>query len=102
MTVEEFPMSTTRLSRAAGLYVRLFWVGATLAIACLALVCAGNTEPLYRFEHTRLPLSWIVGGIAMFAFLAAEFYHPADSVPNKTEDRLSQLALEWESFEALS
>jgi hypothetical protein len=70
-----------------------------MAFACLALILAGNIEPVYRFEHTRFPLSWAFAAFALLAFLAAEFCHPADSFTSEVEEESSELAPEWEAVE---
>jgi hypothetical protein len=62
-------MSTVKRIWTAGFY----WIGMAMTLACFAFVLAGNTELVWRFEHTRLPLSWMFAGGAVFAFLAAEF-----------------------------
>ncbi len=49
-----------------------YWVGIAMAIACVGMIAAGNTNVLWRLEHTRLPLSWVMGIAAVLAFLAAE------------------------------
>ena len=63
------PMSESRRKWASGLY----WIGVVMTLTCIALVLAGNSEALHRFEHTGLPLSWALGGVAIIAFLGAEF-----------------------------
>jgi hypothetical protein len=54
-----------------------YWVGIATTLGCFALVLAGNTEFAWTFEHSRIPLSWVFGGIAVAAFLAAEVCHLA-------------------------
>ena len=49
-----------------------YWIGVATTVGCLALIVAGNTELFGRLEHRGLPLSWIVGCVAVVAFLAAE------------------------------
>ena len=93
-------MSTT-VRRVAGFYAGFYWIGVITTIACFAVVLASNTNPVYRFEHSRFPLSWVSAGVAMLSFLAAEFCHAANS-PNKSEaeDESPELAPEWEAIEA--
>lgn len=68
-----------------------------MTLACLAFIVTGNTELLWRFEHTRLPLSWLFGGAAVLAFLAFEF---CESAPvREAEERSSQPSPEWEAVE---
>jgi hypothetical protein len=69
----------------------VYWIGVAMAIACFALVLAGNTELVWRFEHTRLPLSWMFAGGAVLAFLATELCHPAFSLPAESKNRNVQL-----------
>jgi len=61
-------MSESRRKWAAGLY----WIGVVMTLTCIALVIAGNSETLHRFEHTGFPLSWALAGFAIIAFLGAE------------------------------
>ena len=87
--------STTQRSWTAGFY----WIGVASTLACVAFVLAGNTELVWRFEHTGLPLSWAFGGAAILAFLVDEFCDSTASLPSEAEDRRSQLSPEWEAVE---
>jgi hypothetical protein len=88
----------------ADIYVAFYWLGVVMTLACFAVVLAGNTESLYRFEHKSLPLSWGFAGAAVLAFLTAEFCHFVLALPRKSDDRsevedvASQLSLEWEAL----
>jgi hypothetical protein len=93
-------MSTTKRDGTAGVYAGLYWLGMVMTLACLALIVGGNTELLYRFEHTRFPLAWVCAGIAVLAFCAAELYHPADSLTSEAEEESLQPAPEWETVQA--
>jgi len=73
-----------------------------LALACLAVVLAGNTELVWRFEHSGFPLSWVLAGAALLAFLATEFCDFTASVPDEAEDASSQFSSEWETVELQS
>ena len=88
-------MSTPKGNWTAGFY----WIGAAMTVACFALILAGNTELVWRFEHRSFPLSWAFAGAAVLAFLAAEFCHTAIPLPSEGEDRSSQLSAEWEAAE---
>ncbi len=88
-------MSTAKRHSSAGFY----WIGVAMTLACFALVLAGNTELLWPFEHTQFPLSWVFGGGAILAFLAAEFCHIPVSRPSEEEEESSQLSAEWEAAE---
>jgi hypothetical protein len=68
-------------------------------LACVAVVLAGNTDLVWRFEHTGFPLSWAFGGAAIFAFLADELGDFSVSLPDKVEARSSQLSPDWEAVE---
>jgi hypothetical protein len=54
-----------------------YWTGVTATVLCIASVLAGNTGFVWRFEHARLPLSWILAGAAILAFALAEFVQSA-------------------------
>jgi hypothetical protein len=58
-----------------------YWIGIILTIACVALICARNTDWGWAFEHARFPLSWAAGLIAIVAFLASEYLHPDTPAP---------------------
>ena len=94
-------MSTAKRNWTVGFYDGFYWIGVALTLACFALILAGNTELVWRFEHTRFPLSWAFAGAAVLAFLAAEFCHFVFSLPHEAveEEKSSQLALEWEAVE---
>jgi len=77
----------------------LYWIGVAMTVACLVLTVAGNTELLWRFEHTGLPLSWALAGAAVLAFVAFEFCDSDSSRPREAENRSSQLSPEWEAVE---
>ncbi len=79
---------------------RMFnWIGVVLALACFAAVLAGNTELIWRFERAGFPLSWVLAGAAILAFLATEFCDTDASLPNEAEDASSQFSSEWEAVE---
>jgi hypothetical protein len=65
-------MSAFSGTRTTVLYDALYCTGVVMTLACLAFVLAGNTEILWPLEHARIPLSWVLGGIAVLSFLAAE------------------------------
>lgn len=95
----EFTMSSTKRDWTVGIHIGFYWIGMALTLMCLTLTVAGNTEFVYHFEHTRLPLSWVFAGLAVLAFVAAEVCHPADSLTGEAEDESTQLAPEWEAVE---
>jgi len=92
-------MSTTKRTWTKGLYAGFYWLGLAMTLACLALILGGNTDLLYRFEHTSFPLSWVSAGIALLAFLAAELCHSTDSVAPGAEPESPEFAPEWEAVE---
>jgi hypothetical protein len=49
-----------------------YWIGVAMAVACLSLAFAGNTEFVARFESAHIPIKWATGLFAIGAFLAAE------------------------------
>ena len=65
-----------------------------LTLGCFALVLAGNTEFGWMFEHSRLPVSWILGGAAVATFLVADLCHRAFS------DDVEEAPVQSESLEA--
>lgn len=77
-------------------------IGVVLALACFATVVAGNTELVWRFEHSGFPLSWVLAGAAILAFLATEFCDSTASFPDEAEDAGSQFSSEWETVELQS
>jgi hypothetical protein len=78
------------------------WIGVVLALACFAAVVAGNTELVWRFEHSGFPLSWVLAGAAILAFLATEFCDSTASLPDEAEGASSQFSSEWETVELQS
>ena len=91
-------MSTAKRIRATGFY----WIGVAMTLACFAFVLAGNTDLVWRFEHTGFPLSWAFAGFAVLAFLGAEFSRPVFSRLGGAEDRSSQLSPEMAAAESES
>ena len=90
-------MSAFGRTRTSGLYDALYWIGVAMTLACFALLLAGNTEVLWRYEHSGFPLSWAAGVIAVLSFLAAEFCTlPSD--PGSEQEELA-LSAELEAVE---
>jgi hypothetical protein len=65
-------MSDITRTHTSATYDAFYWIGIAATLVCFALILAGNTELLWRFEHTGFPLSWAVGALAVVSFLAAE------------------------------
>jgi hypothetical protein len=91
-------MSGFKRGSIAGFYDALYWIAVLMTVACVALVLAGNTEVLWRFEHVGFPISWAFGAVAVLAFMAAEISSPPPDVSAETEEELSPLS-EWEAVE---
>jgi hypothetical protein len=86
-------MSTAKQNWATGFY----WIGVAMTLACFALVLAGNTELVWRFEHKGFPLSWMFAGAAVIAFLVAEFGSSAAASVSAAQDQTSRLTPEFEA-----
>jgi hypothetical protein len=86
-------MSTARRNWIAAFY----WIGVAMTVACFAFILAGNTELAGRFEHRGFPLSWVFGGVAVVAFLAAEACHTALSSPEEARLPAELMAVESQS-----
>jgi hypothetical protein len=78
----------------------LYWIGMISTVTCLGFIIAGNTELLYRFEHTPFPLSWAFAGLAVLAFLAAELCGPTEFLEREAQVENTQFVPEWEAVEA--
>jgi len=94
-------VTTTKRNWMEGFY----WTGVALTLSCLALVLAGNTEFGWAFEHSRSPVSWILGGAAIVAFLVSEVCHRAisndvEEAPVQSEYLEAKTWLELTSAEA--
>jgi hypothetical protein len=74
-----------------------YWIGIAMSVLCVVLAGARNTELIGRFEHSSFPLSWAAGVIAILAFVASEYFHPAP--PARERRRIEQLpeSLPWET-----
>ncbi len=75
------------------------WIGVILALACVAVILAGNTEIVWQSEHGGFPLSWVLAAGAILAFVATEFSDSAAPLLNEEEELGSQLSPEWETAE---
>ena len=75
-------------------------IGLALTLACFAVVLASNTELVWRVEHAGFPLSWVLAGAAILAFLATEFCDSAAPLPTEEEEESSlEFCSEWETVE---
>ncbi len=78
------------------------WIGVVLTLACFATVVAGNTQLIWRFEHSVFPLSWVLAGAAILAFLATELCDSTASLPDDVEYSSPEFSSEWETVELQS
>jgi hypothetical protein len=78
-------------------------IGVVMTLASLAVVLASNTGLVWPLEHTGFPLSWMLAGAAILAFLATELCHddpsPLPVHEAEEEEESSQLTPEWEAVE---
>ena len=49
-----------------------YWIGVTMAGACVTLAFASNSDFVVHLASTRIPLTWVAGLVAIGAFLAFE------------------------------
>ena len=91
-----FSVSTAQRSWITGLY----WTGIAMAAASLAVVLAGNTELVSRFEYAGFPLSWVFAGVSIFALVAFEFCDRTFSTSER-QDRSYHPSPRWETAERL-
>lgn len=75
----KIPSSGFRLSAL------FYWIGVAMTLACIGLVLAGNTKWGYRLEHMEYPVSWVLAGVGVLAFLAREVCRPAPP-PKRTSE----------------
>ena len=59
-----------------------YWIGMIMAAACVFLVLAKNTTLFSPLDSGFVPLSWVFGGLAIFAFAV---YEHLDEVPFESE-----------------
>ncbi len=72
-------MSANRRGWLTGYSAVFFWTGVAMTLLCLGLILASNTEPFYRLDHASVPVPWILGGLAIISFVAAEHCHRAET-----------------------
>jgi hypothetical protein len=51
-----------------------YWIGVTMAGACVTLAFASNSHYVWDLASTRIPLTWVAGLIAIGAFLVFELF----------------------------
>jgi len=77
-----------------------YWLGTATSVLCISLAWARNTGLVWRFEHTGFPLSWAIGVIAILAFVASEYCHPAPPAKVRKARRIPEMRPEtavWET-----
>lgn len=74
-------------------------IGVVLTLGCVATMVAGNTQLVGPFEHAPMPLSWLLGGAAMAAFLATELCDARISRPMEEEEAMQEFSSEWNTAE---
>jgi len=85
------------------IHLVFYWLGVALAVACFAIVWAGHTALLGRFEQAPVPLSWALGGLAIVALAVAEYCNPPLVTPAETvPSRETELVPEVVHHEVLS
>jgi hypothetical protein len=53
-----------------------YWAGVSLTMGCIALVVADHTGLMASWvDHSGVPLSWMLAGAAIAAFIGAEVCH---------------------------
>ena len=86
--------------RNAAFHVGFYCAGGVMTLVCLVFILGGNTELLYQSEHTGFPLSWAFAGLAILAFLAAEFFGSTDSAVSEAQEENSDIPQQWETIGA--
>jgi len=76
-------------------FFAFYWIGVIMSILCFGLALARNTELISNLQPANFPLSWAAGVIAVIAFLASEFCHPAASANDPVEDRQQPESPAW-------
>jgi hypothetical protein len=81
-----------------------YWAGASLTLGCIALVVADHTGLMaWWVDHSGVPLSWMLAGAAIAAFIAAEICHRVSDRENLGQVPTPSKRLEskpWSELEA--
>jgi hypothetical protein len=85
------------MSFARRIGIGFYWIGWAATMACLAIILTGNMELVWRFEHRGFPLSWVFAGIAVLAFLVAEFSDSVPALRDEAKVPVLQPAPEWDT-----
>jgi hypothetical protein len=62
-----------------------YWIGVIMAVACVFLVVAKNTSLVSPLDRGPVPLSWVLGGLAIVAFAVYEHLDEGLEVPFESE-----------------
>ena len=93
-------MSTdAKLAAQQKLTDAFYWIGIVMSILCVVLAAARNTALVGRFDHASFPAAWAAGLIAIVAFLASEYCHPAPPAKTRTPRYVAEpvAELQWET-----
>jgi len=91
--------SDSKLAAQQKLTDMFYWLGVTMSILCVVLVSARNTALIGRFDHSSVPAAWAAGLIAIGAFLASEYFHPAPPAKKRAPRYVPEpvAELQWET-----
>ena len=64
-----------------------YWIGVIMAVACVFLIVAQNTTLVWSLDRAPVPLSWVFGGLAIFAFVVYD--PPEESFEDPSEDQVA-------------
>ena len=62
-----------------------YWIGVIMAVACVFLVVAKNTTLVSPLDRAFVPLSWVFGGLAIFALVVCEHLGEGFEDPSESE-----------------
>ncbi len=74
-----------------------YWFGVAMALGCLGVAAAANTELFRELEHAAFPLSWQLAGLAVIGFLAAELVDAAPARAVEPLENEARLSPEWDT-----
>ena len=63
-----------------------YWIGVIMAVACVFLVLAKNTTLGSLLDRGSVPVSWVFGSLAIFAFVVYEHLDEGFEVPSESQD----------------
>jgi hypothetical protein len=62
-----------------------YWIGVIMGVACVFFVVAQNTTLVWSLDRASVPLSWVFGGLAIFAFVVYEHLGEGFEDPSESE-----------------